>query len=116
MHLVGLDHLGRSKRETNFPNGQNWQVVQVRDMAGQTRLCPTMHPSTACTRVSLSALNPDGKARSPEAFARLIERARNRHKEDTLSIMVEEVYGLPLSATDREIDSLEWRFLDFVAK
>jgi len=60
--------------------------------------------------------HPDGKAKSPEAFAKLLQRAKNRSKSDTLSSMVLEIYGLPLSAQNGETDSLEWRFLEFVAK
>jgi len=60
--------------------------------------------------------HPDGKDKSPEAFAKLLERARNRDKTDTLSSMVLEVYGLPLSGPNGKTDSLEWRFLQFISK
>ncbi len=60
--------------------------------------------------------HPEGKSKSPEAFAQLLNRARNRGKSDTLSSMVLEVYGIPLSAKNGETDSLEWRFLVYVAK
>ena len=60
--------------------------------------------------------HPAGNDKSPEAFAKLLERARNRSKSDTLSSMVLEVYGLPLSGQNGETDSLEWRFLEFISK
>ena len=33
-------------RLLNLPNGQEGQVVQIRDMAGPTRLCATLHPQS----------------------------------------------------------------------
>ena len=60
--------------------------------------------------------HPEGKSESPDAFAELLGRARNRGKADTLSSMVLEVYGIPLSAANRDTDSLEWRFLSYLAK
>jgi hypothetical protein len=60
--------------------------------------------------------HPDGAAASEEAFGRLIARARGRTASDTLSSMVAEVYGVPISAKDGETDSLEWRFLAYLAK
>ncbi len=58
----------------------------------------------------------EDEAASPAAFARLLERLRTRSKSDTLSSMVGEVYGIPLSGVDGETDSLEWRFLARVSK
>jgi hypothetical protein len=44
-----------------------------------------------------------------------MERARSRTASDTLASMVAEVYGMPLSSESGETDSLEWRFLEYVA-
>ncbi len=60
--------------------------------------------------------HPDGARASPAAFARFLERLRQRGENDTLSSMVQEVYGLPLSSADGTTDSLEWRFLARVGK
>ena len=49
-------------------------------------------------------------------FSLLIEGQATRDKDAPLHAVVEKVYGLPLSAADGSIDSLEWRFLEWLAK
>lgn len=60
--------------------------------------------------------HPDGAKASPAAFARLLGRLRARSETDTLDALVRDVYGLPLSAPDGTADSLEWRFLAWLAR
>jgi len=49
-------------------------------------------------------------------FSDLNQRLATRDKSTGFATVVEEVYGLPLSAPDGETDSLEWRFLTFISK
>lgn len=49
-------------------------------------------------------------------FAALIEAQATRDKDAPLHQVVEGVYGQPLSGPDGEGDSLEWRFLSWLAK
>ncbi|MFT5287901.1 MAG: hypothetical protein ACI8TQ_004089, partial [Planctomycetota bacterium] len=60
--------------------------------------------------------DPAGEAESLELFSKLLNRASRRTSDDTLSSMVKEVYGVPLSAHNGETDCLEWRFLTFIQK
>jgi hypothetical protein len=46
----------------------------------------------------------------------LIEGQATRDKDAPLHAVVEKVYGLPMSAADGTTDSLEWRFLEWLAK
>jgi hypothetical protein len=49
-------------------------------------------------------------------YQTLMKRMANRDESKTLDAIVMEVYGLPLSGKNGETDSLEWRFLDWLAK
>lgn len=56
------------------------------------------------------------EADSRRKFSLLIEGQATRKVDDTLSAIVESVYGVPLSAEDGSQDSLEWRFLAWLPK
>jgi len=53
---------------------------------------------------------------SEATFARLIHALAAREAGTSFDALVEEVYGAPLSGADGETDSLEWRFLAWLAK
>ncbi len=49
-------------------------------------------------------------------FAELNRRLATRAKDSNFDEIVSELYGVPLSAADGSTDSLEWRFLAWIAK
>lgn len=57
-----------------------------------------------------------GAAASEATYQRLMLGIAKRDEGKTLDALVQEIYGLPLSAKSGETDSLEWRFLDWLAK
>lgn len=57
-----------------------------------------------------------GKKRSAELFSALLSRLADPEGPAGFEAAVLEVYGVPLSAADDSTDSLEWRFLAWLAK
>ena len=53
----------------------------------------------------------DDRQDSMRRFTQLIEAYATRKEGVSLRAVVQEVYGVPLSAPTAEVDSLEWRFL-----
>lgn len=61
---------------------------------------------------------PEDPADSAARFRELLRELAGTSSSSPRSLddLVQEVYGLPLSATDGETDTLEWRFLDWLSK
>ena len=53
---------------------------------------------------------------SLQTFGQLMRAKYEDGGERSLEELVEEVYGMPLSADDGTVESLEWRFLDWLAR
>jgi hypothetical protein len=49
-------------------------------------------------------------------YKKLMRAMANRAEGQTIDAIVKDIYGLPLSGKNGETDSLEWRFLDWLAK
>ncbi|MFT5286419.1 MAG: hypothetical protein ACI8TQ_002588 [Planctomycetota bacterium] len=49
-------------------------------------------------------------------FATLNHRLATRDKSTSFAALMEDIYGLPLSAENGHTDSLEWRFLTYISK
>lgn len=68
----------------------------------------------------LDWLRKSGDKTSPEAsetkFRELLKKLNGRAPDVTYEAVVQQIYGLPLSAANGSSDSLEWRFLDWLAK
>lgn len=58
----------------------------------------------------------DDPVQSAETFAALIREHAGRDPLAPIDPLFEKIYGLPLSADDGETDSLEWRYLAWLAK
>lgn len=56
------------------------------------------------------------EAEGQKKFAALIAAHAGRNPLDPLDAVVEQVYGIPLSNADGSVDSLEWRYLAWLAK
>ena len=63
-----------------------------------------------------SAGDPAGAEESAAKCATLMRELATREADKSFEALVEEVYGLPLTGANSETDSLEWRFLEWVAK
>jgi len=57
-----------------------------------------------------------GDEQNAVLFAQLNKSLATRDQSTPFHAVIEEVYGVPLSAADGETDSLEWRFLTFISK
>jgi hypothetical protein len=57
--------------------------------------------------------SPDPES-SRKKFSELIQAHKNRDPSKPFHEVVKEVYGIPLSHSSDEVDSLEWRFLAFL--
>ncbi|MDZ4773684.1 MAG: hypothetical protein SGI72_11185 [Planctomycetota bacterium] len=57
-----------------------------------------------------------GPAESEVKYQKLMKALANRDGTKALDAQVAEIYALPLSGKSGETDSLEWRFLDWIAK
>lgn len=63
-----------------------------------------------------AAIEPaEGQSASLERFRELIQHLDEVRDPGTYERTFQEVYGVPLSAADGETDSMEWRFLGFLA-
>lgn len=65
-------------------------------------------------------LKKSGDKTSPEAsdakFREFLKKLNGRAPDVTYEALVQQIYGVPLSAANGSSDSLEWRFLDWLAK
>jgi hypothetical protein len=59
---------------------------------------------------------PAGAKREKQPFAQLLRTCAAPPQGRTFEQVVEELYGLPLSASDRTVESLEWRFLRWLSR
>jgi hypothetical protein len=53
---------------------------------------------------------------SQAKYTKLMKAMANRAEGQTIDAIVQTTYGLPLSGKNGDTDSLEWRFLDWLAK
>jgi hypothetical protein len=70
--------------------------------------------------VRVPALAADDGDKTPGAIAGQVHEADEGHghraEGQTIDAIVQATYGLPLSGKNGDTDSLEWRFLDWLAK
>jgi hypothetical protein len=57
-----------------------------------------------------------GPAESQAKYAKLMQALATRAEGSTIDTIVQGIYGLPLSGKNGDVDSLEWRFLEWLAK
>ena len=60
--------------------------------------------------------DPAGAEPSAEKFRTLLKKLATREPDKSFEALVAEVYGVPLSDRNGEVDSLEWRYLGWLAK
>jgi hypothetical protein len=59
---------------------------------------------------------PKDAAGCEARFRELLRKMKERDPSSPFEDLVQQVYGLPLSAKDGETDSLEWRYLRWLGK
>jgi hypothetical protein len=60
--------------------------------------------------------DPKDKAGCEARFRDLLHKMHGRDASEPFEALVQEIYGVPLSAKDGETDTLEWRYLKWLAK
>jgi hypothetical protein len=60
--------------------------------------------------------DPKDKAGCEARFRDLLHKMHGRDASESFEALVQEIYGVPLSAKDGETDTLEWRYLKWLAK